>query len=133
MKHYKGNQKGLIEFANGVTAPNGKVYNYLCQCANPDRYILVNNPNFNCTAWSSRKIGNPDDSFVSAGMLGTKMQMTGGGSTFELSPDVNMVETPTQTATSFLEGKAQISGDLNRVKTVASVKFYQIPVNKNGI
>ena len=56
MKHYKGNQKGLIEFANGVTAPNGKVYNYLCQCANPDRYILVNtgdpgNHIFNNSVW----------------------------------------------------------------------------------
>ena len=59
--------------------------------------------------------------------------MTGGGSTFELSPEVNMIETPTQTATSFLEAKAKISGDLNKVKKVASVKFYQIPNNKNGI
>lgn len=133
MKHYKSNNKSLIEFGRGVTAPNGSVYKYLCQCANPDRYILVNNPNFNCTAWSNRKIGNPKDSFVSAGMLGTKMQMTGGGSTFELSPDVNMTATPTETATSFLETKGKISGDLNKVKKVASVKFYQIPNNKNGI
>ena len=132
MKYYKS--KSLIHFKDGVINPDGRIYNYVCQCSDPDRYILVNDPNFNCEKWSKGVLQNPPDSFIAEGVLGTKMNITDGGLSFEISVDSSTDNVPVDdNATNLLKGKGKIHQTLNNVNKVKSRIFYQMPINKNGI
>lgn len=132
MKYYKS--KSLIRFPEGVINPDGRIYNYVCQCSDPDRYILVNDPNFNCEKWSKGVLQNPSDSFVSEGVFGTKMNITDGGLSFEISVDTSNEDVPVEeNATNLLRGKGRVHTTLNNINKSQSRKFYQFPVNKKGI
>ena len=131
---YKQNSKQLINFKDGITSPDGKIYYFLCQCARPDRYILTNDANFNCSKWSAGTVSTPSNAFVNKGVFGTKMNIMDGGLSFEISPETSMVEDiRPETATNLLEGQGITDGTLNKVERQQSLKYYQMPVNKNGI
>ena len=132
MKYYKS--KKLISFPDGVINPDGRIYNYVCQCSDPDRYILVNDPNFNCEKWSKGVLHNPPDSFIAEGVFGTKMNITDGGLSFEISVDTANEDVPVEeNATNLLRGKGKVQTTLNNINKSESRKFYQFPVNKSGI